>query len=106
LLNIEIKSAPQTQTTANKRTEFVPAKNQPQKIVEMTREEFLAQKITVLGLESSQLSSLQNNGVRTMADFLAQTEETFSMMKAKNGMAYTSLYMQLQDNMKKKLESL
>ena len=59
----------------------------------MTREEFLAQKITVLCVEPSQLSILQNNGVRTMADFLAQTEETFSMMKAKNGMAYTAQYL-------------
>ena len=72
----------------------------------MTREEFLAQKIIVLRIEPSQLSILQNNGVRTMADFLAQTEETFSMMKAKNGMAYTAQYMRLQGIMQKKLESL
>ena len=106
LLNIEIKSAPQTQSTSNKRPEFAPAKNQSPKTVEMTREEFLAQKITVLRIEPSQLSILQNNGVRTIADFLAQTEETFSMMKAKNGMAYTAQYMRLQGIMQKKLESL
>ncbi len=105
LLNVEVKAIPQAQSQTLKRVESVPAKNFSQQTNEMTREEFLAQKITVLRIEPSQLAILQNNGVRTMADFLAQTEETFSMMKAKNGMAYTAQFMRLQEIMKKKLEN-
>ena len=73
---------------------------------DMTREAFLAQKITVLRMDQAQISVLQNNGVRTIADFLAQTEETFSMMKTKNGKPYTAYYMHLQATMRKKLDSL
>jgi len=79
--------------------------NQPQS-PKMTREEFLAQKISVLRVEQNLLSILQNNGIRTIADFLAQTEESFSAMKAKNGMSYPARFLQLQGVMQRKLENL
>ncbi len=109
LLNFESKQETSTSTSkvstninaATASGNFVEAKTS-----EMTREEFLAQKITVLRIEQNLLSILQKNGIRTMADYLAQTEESFSMMKAKNGMAYTARFLQLQGIMKRKLESL
>ena len=72
------------------------------------QEEFLAQKIStkLLRLESSQISLLQNYGVKTLAQFMAQTEENFSMMRAKNGMTFTAKFLKEQSAMQHKIESL
>ena len=72
------------------------------------QEEYLAQKIStkLLHLESSQISLLQNYGVKTLAQFMAQTEENFSMMRAKNGMTFTAKFLKEQSAMQHKLESL
>ena len=45
--------------------------------------------------QKSRLSIFSKNGVHTMADFFARSEEIFSMMKAENGMVYTAQYMRL-----------
>ena len=72
------------------------------------QEEFLAQKITAtnLKLESSSISFLQNNGVKTIADFLSHTEESFSQMKSKKGMPYPAKWVKVQESLRRKLEAL
>lgn len=72
------------------------------------QEEFLGQKISakLLHLEASQISVLQNNGVKTIADFMAQTEASFSCMKAKKGLTFTARFMKEQETIKRKLETL
>lgn len=72
------------------------------------QEEFLAQKISakLLHLEASQISVLQNNGIKTVADFLAQTESNFSCMKAKKGLTFTARFLKEQETIKRKLEKL
>ena len=72
------------------------------------QEEFLAQKIStkLLRVESSQISLLQNYGVKTLAQFMAQTEESFSMMRAKNGMTFTAKFLKEQSAIQHKLETL
>ena len=72
------------------------------------REEFLAQKITtkLLHIEASQISILQNNGVKTIADFMAQTESSFKSMKVKKGMLYTARFLKEQETIRRKLENL
>ena len=72
------------------------------------QEEFLAQKISakLLHLESAQISLLQNNGIKTIADFMAQTESSFSTMKAKNGLTFTARFLKEQGSIKHKLENL
>jgi rRNA-processing protein FCF1 len=72
------------------------------------QEEFLAQKIStkLLHVESSQISLLQNYGVKTLAQFMAQTEESFSQMRAKNGMTFTAKFLKEQSAIQHKLETL
>lgn len=72
------------------------------------REEFLSEKISTrnLHLEASQISILQNNGIKTVFDFLNQTEETFAQMKVKKGMPFTARYLKEQESLRRKLESL
>lgn len=72
------------------------------------RKEFLAQKISVknLHLEARQISVLQNNGIKTLADFMAQTEESFSAMKSKQGISFAERYLKEQESIRKKLASL
>ena len=72
------------------------------------QEEFLAEKISTknLKLEQNQISFLQNNGVKTIGDFLNQTEQTFSMMKSKKGMPCIAKYLKTQETWRRKLESL
>ena len=72
------------------------------------QEEFLAQKITAknLHLEASQISILQNNGIKTIADFMAQTQASFSQMKVKKGLPFTARYLKEQESLKKKIASL
>lgn len=72
------------------------------------REEFLSEKISSknLHLEASQISILQNNGIKTVFDFLNQTEESFSRMKVKKGMPFTARYLKEQESLRRKLESL
>ena len=72
------------------------------------QEEFLAQKIStkLLRVESSQISLLQNYGVKTLAQFMVQTEESFSMMRAKNGMTFTAKFLKEQSAIQHKLETL
>lgn len=72
------------------------------------QEEFLAQKIStkLLRVESSQISLLQNYGVKTLAQFMAQTEESFSQMRAKNGMTFTAKFLKEQSAIQHKLETL
>lgn len=72
------------------------------------QEEFLAQKINPknLRLEQSQISALQNNGVKTIDDFLKQTEETFRQMKVKKGMLFVARFLKEQETLRKKIEKL
>ena len=72
------------------------------------REEYLAQKISakLLHLEASQISVLQNNGIKTMADFMAQTESSFSGMKVKKGIPFTARFLKEQETIRRKLENL
>lgn len=75
---------------------------------EKAKSEFLAQKVSVknLKLDARQISILQNNGIKTLADFMVQTEATFSGMKAKKGMLFTAKYLKEQESIRKKLENL
>lgn len=72
------------------------------------REEYLAQKISakLLHLEASQISVLQNNGIKTMADFMAQTESSFAGMKVKKGIPFTARFLKEQETIQRKLENL
>lgn len=72
------------------------------------QEEFLAQNISakLLHLEASQISVLQNNGVKTIADFMAQTESSFAGMKVKKGIPFTARFLKEQETIKRKLENL
>lgn len=72
------------------------------------QEEYLAQKISkkLLHLEASQISVLQNNGIKTIADFMAQTESSFASMKVKKGISFTARFLKEQETIKRKLENL
>lgn len=72
------------------------------------QDEFLLQKISTknLHLEASQISILQNNGIKTIADFLNQTESSFSQMKVKKGIPFTARYLKEQESLKKIISSL
>ena len=72
------------------------------------RDEYLAQKISakLLHLEASQISVLQNNGIKTMADFMAQTESSFAGMKVKKGIPFTARFLKEQETIRRKLENL
>ena len=70
------------------------------------RQAFLGQRITALRIDQSQISLLQNNGVKTVGDFLRQTEERFSQMRTKNGMTFTSQFMMLRNSLLAKLEGM
>ena len=85
--------------------EIIAAKEQKRKELQ---EEFLSQKISTknLKLETNQISFLQNNGVKTISDFMNQTEETFSRMKSKKGMPFTAKYLKIQESLRKKFENL
>lgn len=73
---------------------------------EAARSAFLGQRISALRIDQSQISLLQNNGVKTVGDFLRQTEESFSMMRTKNGMTFTSQFMMLRDSLIAKLDGM
>lgn len=75
---------------------------------EEARAGFLAQKISakLLHLEASQVAVLQNNGIRTVADFMARTESDFSAMKAKKGLTFTARFLKAQESIRYKLENL
>ena len=72
------------------------------------KEEYLAQKIStkLLHLEASQISLLQNNGIKTIADFMAQTENSFASMKVKKCIPFTARYLKEQETIRCKLENL
>ena len=72
------------------------------------KEEYLAQKIStkLLHLEASQISLLQNNGIKTIADFMAQTENSFGRMKVKKGIPFTARFLKEQETIRCKLENL
>lgn len=72
------------------------------------KEEYLAQKISakLLHLEASQISILQNNGIKTIADFMAQTESSFAGMKVKKGIPFTARFLKEQETIRRKLENL
>lgn len=72
------------------------------------QEEYLAQKISakVLDLEASQISILQNNGIKTLADFMAQNESSFAGMKVKKRIPFTARFLKAQEHIKRKLENL
>lgn len=72
------------------------------------QEVFLAQKISakILHLEASQISVLQNNGIKTVADFMAQTETSFASMKVKKGIPFTARFLKEQETIKRKLKNL
>ena len=73
---------------------------------EEARQAFLGQRISTLRIDQSQISLLQNNGVKTVGDFLRQTEESFSQMRTKNGMTFTSQFMMLRDSLLAKLDGM
>lgn len=70
------------------------------------REAFFSRSINTLPLEPAQISGLKNNGIHTVGDFLAQTEESFSLIKGKGGVRFTSYYLQLQQKLRQKLATL
>ena len=72
------------------------------------KEDYLAQKIStkLLHLEASQISLLQNNGIKTIADFMAQTENSFASMKVKKGIPFTARFLKEQETIRCKLENL
>lgn len=72
------------------------------------QEEYLAQKIStkLLHLEASQISVLQNNGIKTIADFMDQTEKSFAGMKVKKGLPFTARFLKEQETIKRTLENL
>lgn len=72
------------------------------------QEEYLAQKISakVLDLEANQISVLQNNGIKTLSDFMAQTQSSFAGMKVKKGIPFTARFLKAQEHVKRKLENL
>lgn len=88
--------------------------NDPEALAELEQqrkkcqEVFLTEKISTknLKLEQNQISFLQNNGIKTIGDFLNQTEESFSRMKSKKGMPFTAKYLKTQEFLRKKLENL
>ena len=112
LLNIPTKATPQPQSQPKttfqpqekKQVESAPAKNPSQTAGKMTREEYLAQNIKVLGLDQSKTQILTNNKIRTIGDFLKQTEETFSLMKGVK--IFVAELMTLQKKKKEELEKL
>ena len=72
------------------------------------REEFLSQKISakLLHLEASQISMLQNNKIKTVADFMAQTESSFDGLKSKNGITFTAKFLKVQETLRRTLDNL
>lgn len=110
----ETAVVPEADPPANETDLSVPAAEEPEAVAaeaqrrEEARAEFLAQKISakVLQLDARQISILQNNGIKTLADFMAQTEETFSKVKAKKGMPYVAKYLKEQEHIRAKLEKL
>lgn len=72
------------------------------------QEEFLSQKISTknLHLEQSQIAALQNNGIKTLEDFMKQTEDSFKQMKVKKGMLFVAKFLKEQESIKKKTETL
>ena len=73
---------------------------------EEAKRAYLAEKISVLHIDQSLMTLLQNNGVKTVGDFLRQTEDSFSLMRLKNGMAFTSRFLQLQESIRIKLDKM
>lgn len=96
-------SAEEVSEDAKLATEAVEAKRRAK-----AQEEYLAQKISakVLHLEASQISVLQNNGIKTVADFMAQTESSFASMKVKKGIPFTARFLKEQEHIRRKLENL
>lgn len=97
------ESSEATQITAEKTSAVAEAERRAK-----AQEEYLAQKISlkVLHLEASQISVLQNNGIRTLADFMAQTESSFASLKVKKGVPFTARFLKEQERIKRKLENL
>ena len=97
------ESSEATQITAEKTSAVAEAERRAK-----AQEEYLAQKISlkVLHLEASQISVLQNNGIRTLADFMAQTESSFAGLKVKKGVPFTARFLKEQERIKRKLENL
>ena len=69
---------------------------------ENERVAFLAQKIStkIMNLDARQISVLQNNGIKTISDYMKQTEDTFKRMKAKKGISFAARYMDEQKRLK------
>ena len=97
------ESSEATQITAEETSAVAEAERRAK-----AQEEYLAQKISlkVLHLEASQISVLQNNGIRTLADFMAQTESSFASLKVKKGVPFTARFLKEQERIKRKLENL
>lgn len=75
---------------------------------ENVRVAFLAQKIStkILNLDARQISVLQNNGIKTVSDYMGQTEETFKRMKAKKGMSFAARYLDEQKRLRAMLSKM
>ncbi len=81
-----------------------PSANSPKK--KMTREEFLARKISVCKFEQRQLSLLQSKGIKTVGDFLACSEEALKNMKTKNGVSYGAQFILCRERLNEELKDI
>ena len=116
ILNIPTKTTIQTQTQTQtkstpeylekKQNESIPAKESSKSTGKMTRDEFLAQGIKVLGLDQKKESILLNNKIRTIGDFLKQTKGSFYLMKGKNIATVIGEFLSLHKKMKEEFDKL
>ena len=49
---------------------------------------------------------LNDYRIRTLADFMAQTESSFASLKVKKGVPFTARFLKEQERIKRKLENL
>ena len=76
--------------------------------IEARREELLGQKIGSknLRLDARQISILQNNGVKTISDFLKHDGASFSKMKVKKGVLCVQQLLKEQERLHRQLDAL
>jgi len=111
--SVSVADPVETAEKAKAPTAETSEESKPDEAVEVeqrskAKEEYLAQKIStkVLQLEASQISVLQNNGIKTLADFMMQTGSSFAGMKVKKGIPFTARFLKEQEHIKHKLENL
>ena len=103
-----VSNSTPTESTVNTETINSEMAVSSEQSKEKAREKFLQQKISVknLQLDARQISILQNNGIKTLADFMIQSKESFSRVKSKKGMPFVAKYLKEQERIAKKLEQL